>query len=220
MDNLTLVIPAKEESESLPTVLREVDHLKCKKIVILEKNDFRTINSIKNFNCKLIFQKKNGYGAAVIEGINNVQTEYLCIYNADGSFDPKFLIQKLNLCKNKDFIFSSRYLKNGKSDDDTIVTKIGNYIFSMLGKIFFSLKISDILFTYVMGKTQSFKSLNLKCLDFCLCVEIPIKAERMRLSLLDIQSHERKRIAGIKKVSEFKDGFKILIYMTKLFFKN
>ena len=220
MDNLTLVIPAKEESESLPTVLREVDHLKCKKIVILEKNDFRTINSIKNFNCKLIFQKKNGYGAAVIEGINNVQTEYLCIYNSDGSFDPKFLIQKLNLCKNKDFIFSSRYLKNGKSDDDTIVTKIGNYIFSMLGKIFFSLKISDILFTYVMGKTQSFKSLNLKCLDFCLCVEIPIKAERMRLSLLDIQSHERKRIAGIKKVSEFKDGFKILIYMTKLFFKN
>ena len=97
MDNLTLVIPAKEESESLPTVLREVDHLKCKKLVILEKNDFRKKNSIKNFNCKLIFQKKNGYGAAVIEGINNVQTDYLCIYNADGSFDPKFLIQKLKI---------------------------------------------------------------------------------------------------------------------------
>jgi len=220
MDNLTLIIPAKEESESLPSVLREVGHLKCKIIVILEKNDFRTIDSIKGFNYKLIFQKKNGYGAAVIDGINEVQTEYLCIYNADGSFDPKFLIQKLNLCKNKDFVFASRYLKNGKSDDDTIVTKIGNYFFSMLGKIFFSLKISDILFTYILGKTQSFKSLNLKCLDFCLCAEIPIKAERMKLSYVDIQSHERKRIAGKKKVSEFKDGFKILIFMTKLFFKN
>ena len=33
------------------------------------------------------------------------------------------------------------------------------------------------------------------------------------MKLGTINSHERKRIAGKKKVNEFRDGFKILIYM-------
>ena len=219
MQNLTLIIPAKQEHDSLPTVLREVDNLECKKIVILKDTDLETIDSIKNFNCKIIYQNKDGYGDALIEGINNVQTEYLCIFNADGSFDPKYLVEKLQLCKNRDYIFSSRYLKGGGSEDDTLITRIGNFGFSLIGKIFFSLKLSDILFTYVLGKTKSFNALNLESLDFCLCVEIAIKAKRMNSSYLDFPSHERKRIAGFKKVNEFSDGFKILVYMFKLFFK-
>ena len=36
-----------------------------------------------------------------------------------------------NLIKNKlDFIFASRYKKDGKSDDDTFLTKLGNYCFA------------------------------------------------------------------------------------------
>jgi glycosyltransferase involved in cell wall biosynthesis len=219
MKNLTLVIPAKEEAESLPEVLREIENLKCNIIVILHSSDLATINAIKNFDCEIIYQKNKGYGDALIEGINNVKTEYLCIYNADGSFDPKYLDKMLTLCENQDYVFTSRYLKDGKSDDDTIVTKIGNFIFSSLGRILFSLKLSDILFTFILGKTKSFQSLNLSCLDFCLCVEIPVKAKRMKALYLDIASHERKRIAGFKKVNEFRDGLKILIYMIKLFVK-
>ena len=93
----------------------------------------------------------------------------------------------------------------------------GNFIFSTLGNLLFSVKLSDILFTYILGKTSSFRSLNLKCKDFCLCVEIPINAKKMNASYRDIPSYERKRIGGNKKVSEFRDGFKILIYMIKRF---
>ena len=219
MKNLTLIIPAKEEAESLPTVLREIKNLECNIIVILHSSDLATINAIKGFDCEIVYQKNKGYGDALIEGINAVKTEYLCIYNADGSFDPKYLGQMLNLCKTHDYVFTSRYLKEGKSDDDTIVTKVGNYIFSLLGRALFSLKLSDILFTYILGKTKSFQSLNLDSLDFCLCIEIPVKAKRMNALYADIPSHERKRIAGLKKVNEFRDGFKILIYMIKLFLR-
>ena len=219
MNNLTLVIPAKNEKDSLPTVLREIKDYDCSVIVVLEESDESTIASIKDFNCKIIFQNGKGYGNAIINGINNVKTEYLCIFNADGSFDPKYLNKMLNLCEENDFVFTSRYLPGGKSDDDTIITKFGNYIFSSLGKIFFSLKLSDILFTYILGKSKSFQSLSLKSQDFCLCVEIPIKAKRSNAKYIDIPSHERLRIAGLKKVNEFRDGFKILLGMIKLFLK-
>ena len=48
---------------------------------------------------------------------------------------------------------------------------------------------------------------------------MPIKAKRNKMNFTDTPSYERKRIAGEKKVSEFKDGFKILTYMIKSFIK-
>jgi glycosyltransferase involved in cell wall biosynthesis len=218
--NLTLIIPAKNEEDSLPQVLNEIKDYECNIIIILEESDLKTINSIKNFNCKVLYQSEHGYGNALIEGMNSVETDYTCIFNADGSFDPKYLKEMLNLCKeNRDFVFASRYMKEGGSDDDTLITKIGNFIFSMIGNIFFSLNISDILYTFLLGKTDSFKKLDLKSNDFCLCVEMPIKAKRLGMNIIDTPSYERKRIAGVKKVNEFKDGFKILTYVVKSFFK-
>tara|TARA_B100000029_G_scaffold344586_1_gene337000 strand:+ start:12 stop:674 length:663 start_codon:yes stop_codon:yes gene_type:complete len=217
MKSLTLIIPAKNESDCLPQVLEEVKDLECEVIIILESSDNLTIEVAKNYNCKLVYQKEKGYGDAIITGIKEVQTKFLCIFNADGSFNPKYLNQMMQECENNDYVFASRYLKGAGSDDDTIITKIGNFIFSMLGNILFSTKLSDILFTYILGKTSSFKSLNLKCKDFCLCVEIPINAKKMNALYKEIPSYERKRLAGIKKVNEFKDGFKILIYMIRRF---
>jgi len=220
VESLTLIIPAKNESASLPKVLEEIKDYECKVVIILESTDIETIRVAKNFNCKLVYQSGKGYGNALIEGMNNVETEFLCIFNADGSFDPKDLNKMLNLCENNlDFVFASRYLKNAGSDDDTFLTTIGNFIFSTIGNIFFSLRLSDILYTFLLGKTKSFKELNLKSNDFCLCVEMPIKAKRKKMNFVDTPSHERKRIAGQKKVNEFRDGLKILFYMIKSFFK-
>ena len=218
MKNLTLIIPAKFEGESLPLVLNELKSYSCEKKIILESSDIETIDSIKKFDCDIIYQKKKGYGDALTTGIKKVKTKYLCIFNADGSFDPKYLHSMLSNCENLDFIFASRYLKGGGSEDDTFITRFGNFFFSTLGNILFSLNISDILYTYILGKTESFKSLNLKSKDFCLCVEIPINAMIQKKKYLDIPSNERKRIAGFKKVNEFKDGFKILSYMLKRVF--
>ena len=58
MKNLTLVIPAKKEKESLPKVINELKKYDLKILVVLEKNDLETINSISNFDCQLVFQKK------------------------------------------------------------------------------------------------------------------------------------------------------------------
>ena len=219
MAKLTLIIPAKNEAESLPKVLSELKDYGFKIIVIVEQSDIKTIESIKNFDCEIVYQPDKGYGNALIEGINNVVSDYLCIFNADGSFDPKYLDQMLKFSENEiDFVFASRYMDSGGSDDDTFLTKIGNYFFSTFGKIFFSLKISDILFTFVLGKTESFKKLNLQSNDFCLCVEMPIKAKKLKMNMIDIPSFERSRIAGKKKVNEFRDGFKILVYMIRSLF--
>ena len=218
MSELTLIIPAKNESECLPVVLQEIKDHDVKIKVLLHKEDFLTINSIKNENCEIIYQNNRGYGDALIQGINLTDTKYFCIFNADGSFDPSYLNNMYEALEkdNVDFIFCSRYEINGGSDDDTFLTYIGNKIFTFLCNILFRLNISDVLYTYVMGKSEKYKSLDLKSNDFSFCIELPIKAKFNDFILSSTPSYERSRIAGIKKVNEFRDGFLILISILRM----
>ena len=222
MENLTLLIPAKFESESLPSVLTELKKFNYKICVILKETDSDTINSIKDFDVKVIYQKGIGYGDALIEGINSCKTKYFCIFNADGSFNPSEIngIMKKIEGSNIDFIFASRYEENAGSDDDTFVTFIGNYFFSSIGKVFFKLGISDILYTFVIGNTFKARSLNITSTDFRFCVEFPIKAKRKNFKIDVFPSFERKRIAGKKKVNAIKDGILILKKLIDLFFNK
>ena len=221
MKNITLIIPAKNESESLPIVLKNLEKFKFKILVVLHKTDKKTINSIKKFKIKIIYQNDKGYGDALIKGINNCKSQFFCIFNADGSFRPKEIIsmQKMLINKNLDFVFGSRYQENSGSQDDTFLTLIGNFFFTKIGEIFFNLKITDILYTFVLGKTNKIKNLKLNQKDFSFCVELPIKAVRNNMMIASSSSYELKRIAGRKKVNEFRDGLKILFYMIKIFFK-
>ena len=221
MSKLTLLIPAHKEAESLPIFLKELEKYSFNKIVVLQKEDEITINSISNFkDISICYQKNNGYGNALKEGIESIKTEFFCIINADGSMDPKYLKDMRNKCEKLDLVFGSRYQKpGGGSQDDDIVTLIGNYVFTFMGNVFFDLKITDILYTYILGKTSSFKKLDLKNNDFRICVEIPIKAKFKKMSYKCLPSYERERIGGKKKVNPLKDGLLILSEIVKYFFR-
>ena len=132
--------------------------------------------------------------------------------------DPKYLKSMLNeLSNNCDFVFNSRYENEGGSDDDTFLTYIGNKIITFICNLLFKLNISDVLFTFVMGKTSAFKSLNLERKDFCFCIELPVLAKFKKYKFISKPSYERSRLSGRKKLNEFKDGFLMLLCILKLF---
>ena len=80
MKDITLIIPAKNESESLPFVLKELKSFEYEIFIILEKSDTKTIASIKEYNVNLIYQTNRGYGDALTLGINSVKTKFFVIY--------------------------------------------------------------------------------------------------------------------------------------------
>lgn len=222
LSDLSLVIPAKEEPNSLPKVLEELNEYDCQKIIVIEKQDTKTYESIKNFNCKIIYQSNKGYGNAIREGINNVKTEYLSIFYADGSTDPKYLIKMLDIIKSNkiSLVFGTRYEGGGKSLDDDFITRVGNFFFSLVGNILFGLNLSDILFTYIIGKKSSFERMKLFSNNYNLCVEIPIKSKLMGIPYASLPCIERKRIADKKKVKPFKVGLEILFFIIKCYLNS
>jgi hypothetical protein len=110
-------------------------------------------------------------------------------------------------------------MSRSKSYDDTFLTFLGNKIFSFIGNMFFKIKLSDILYTYILGRRDKFIKLKLKSNDFRLCPEIPIQIKRCGFSYTSINNIERKRIGGKKKVNEIIDGGLILFFMITEYFK-
>tara|TARA_B100000029_G_scaffold351821_1_gene344305 strand:- start:223 stop:894 length:672 start_codon:yes stop_codon:yes gene_type:complete len=216
-NNISLIIPAKNEVESLEAVLSEIQENKLvdEIIVVVDNINDNSVETVNKFNCKLIIQKNNGYGAAIIEGFKHAKNKFGCIFNADHSFDPKYLDALTKESTKNDFIFGTRYNKESGSDDDTIVTFIGNKIFTFICNKILKIKISDVLFTYVLCNVEKFNKLSLKNHDFKLCIELPAKVKQNNFSYSEVPIFERKRYGGKKKVNALKDGFLILIEIIK-----
>jgi glycosyltransferase involved in cell wall biosynthesis len=222
MKYISLIIPAKNEKESLEKTIREILNYKFINEIIIVVDSYKdnSIKIAKKFNTKVIIQKKNGFGSAIIEGFNHSKNKYACIFNADYSFNPKYLKEMIEATNKYQFIFGSRYIKNASSDDDTIITFIGNKIFTFLSKLLLKIKLSDILFTYVLCNVNNFKKLRLKNNDFRLCVELPLQVHRNNYRYTEIRIRERKRFSGKKKVNELKDGFLILLEILCSYFNK
>ena len=105
-EKISLIIPCKNEVESLGAVLEEVKDNKFvdEIIVVIDNERDNSIPIAKNFDCKLIIQKDKGYGSAIIEGFKHAKNVFGCIYNADYSFDPKYFGELVRLSKCNDFI--------------------------------------------------------------------------------------------------------------------
>ena len=122
--------------------------------------------------------------------------------------------------KRSDFVFGSRYKKKGSSEDDDIVTFVGNSIFTFLSKFFLKIKLSDILYTYVLCNVKKFNKINFTRKDFTFCIELPYQVKINNFSYTEIAMKERKRWGGKKKVNVLKDGFLILLEIIRSFFKK
>ena len=219
-EKISLIIPCKNEKESLGAVLDEIKNNQFvdEIIVVVDSEEDNSVPIIKKYNCKLVIQKKRGFGAAINEGFKHAKSKYGCIFNADYSFDPKYFNQLITLSKNYDFIFGSRYKGSGGSDDDNIITLTGNTIFTFISRYFLKIKLSDILYTYVLCNVEKFNVLKIKSNDFKFCIELPTKVKKYDFTYTDVEMFERKRFDGKKKVNVIKDGLLISYEIIKSFF--
>jgi len=65
-----------------------------------------------------------------------------------------------------------------------------------------------------------FNSIKFKNSDFRLCVELPYNVSKKSFRYTEISMFERRRLAGEKKVNEFKDGFLISMEIIRCFFSK
>ena len=221
-NEIEILIPTFNEEGNIEKVIEDLNNEGYDNITLLDANSTdQTVSIAKRYNCRIILDEPNikGFGNSIINGLNKLNSQYFCIFDGDNSFNPKSITEMSEeINKGADFVFGTRYLNNTKSDDDTLITKFGNFFFTKLVCILFSINTSDVLFFYVFGKKENVSKLNLKQGDFTICTELLIKSYK-NFKCKEILSKERKRLYGISKVNKFFDGVKILINILILYFK-
>ena len=216
---IEILIPTFNEEKNITFVLEELHNEGYKNITILDANSSdKTVKIAEDFNCKIILDNDDikGFGGSVINGLDKLDTEYFCIFDGDGSFNPKDIIEmKKKISEGCDFVFGSRYINGEISEDDDIYSKFGNFFFTKLVRILFRINTSDVLFLYVLGRKSNLRKIKLIQKDYSICSEFIIKAYK-NFNCTEILSKERKRLHGHSKVNKILAGFTLLINIFKL----
>jgi glycosyltransferase involved in cell wall biosynthesis len=218
---ISLIIPARNEADCLPDVLRELPFDMIHEVIVVDgystDGTVDVVNALALPKVKVIAQMGRGFGMAILTGIRRSEGDLITIFDADGSFNPAalpLLLQRIN--DGYDMVYCSRYMPDSGSDDDTFIRLVGNTIFTFLLRLMFRVQLSDALFYFCMGKKEVYEYIDPRSADFSLCIEVPVKVHRMGFRYTEVPMRERPRAAGESKVNAIWDGIRILKTMIKL----
>ena len=210
----SIVIPAHNEEESLPHTVRDIHRAMVQaqvphEIVVVDDGSrdrtWAVLQELKTAIPTLApVQNKglNGYGRAVVYGLNQCKGDACVIMMADASDDPAQAVrywQELN--SGWDCVFGSRFIKGGEVIDYPRVKLFVNRLANFLVRIGFNIPLNDT--------TNAFKAYRRTAIDGCrpflashfnLTVELPLKAIVRGYSWKVVPISWRNRKHGVAKL--------------------
>lgn len=147
-NNLAIIIPSYNEGIRLPQLVDKIRKVTQDSIVIIDDGSKEKVNLYKRKGIYSLRHRLNlGKGASLKTGIDfalkNGYKKFL-LMDADLQHDPVEIPRFVKLSKNYDLVFGSRNLNFSAP----LIRRLGNVLASNFIKIFFGIKINDILSGY------------------------------------------------------------------------
>jgi dolichol-phosphate mannosyltransferase len=198
---LSVVIPARDEEESLPATLRAIAETFGRagvphEIVVVDDGSQDRTWPTRNAS------GAHGFGRAVVWGLDHSRGDAVVIMMADASDDPADAVKYWQLlAAGHDCAFGSRFVRGGRVTDYPRVKLLVNRIANLLVRIAFRLPLNDT--------TNAFKAYRRTVIDGCrpllaphfnLTVELPLKAIVRGYSYAITPISWRNRKHGVAKL--------------------
>jgi dolichol-phosphate mannosyltransferase len=236
---LSVVIPARDEEGCIAST---VEHLEIELrlnnvpheiIVVDDGSTDRTWEILQDLRAKITPLSPtqntgaNGFGRAVIWGLDHMNGDAVVIMMADASDDARDVVrywQRLN--EGYDCVFGSRFIKGGGVIDYPRIKLALNRLANYFLKILFRIKLNDT--------TNAFKAYRKEAIDGCrpliaphfnITVEIPLKAIVRGFTWTTIPITWRNRRTGTAKLKIKEMGSRYLficlyVWLEKYFSKG
>jgi dolichol-phosphate mannosyltransferase len=186
----SVVMPARDEEESLPSTLRElyaefsrenVPHEivvvddgsrdKTWEVLAALKAEIPTLAAVRN-------PGPHGFGRAIIYGLGHIRGDAVVIMMADASDLPSDAVKYWRLlCEGKECVFGSRFIKGSHVIDYPQVKLIVNRIANLFIRVMFAIPLNDTTNAFKAYRTTVIEGCRpLLAPHFNLTVELPLKA--------------------------------------------
>ena len=219
---LSIIIPVYNEKNTILKLIKTVENVdvgKTKKELILI-DDFSTDSTrdlLKKIqNHKIFYHTKNkGKGSAIRTGLNHATGDIIIIQDADLEYNPNEypnLLRPILEGKTK-VVYGSRFLKKHKAK--YLLYYLGNILLSLITRILYFRKITDMETCYKVFKREVINNINLKSKRFDFEPEITAKIIKKGYKIIEVPvSYKCRDFKEGKKIS-WKDGVKAIWYLLK-----
>lgn len=219
--SVTLLLPTLNEIEGFKKIYPTIDKKLFDEILVVDGGSTDgTLEYATSQGLSVLIQKEKGLAAGVMEAVNHINTDCIIEFSLDGNC----LIEQLpelinNLRAGTDLVVISRYLPPAKSEDDNLVTALGNWLFTKMIRFLGKHPITDSLTIY-----RGFNKKIVCYPEFKACLYGPVfeplisaVAQARGLSILEIPGDEPARIGGESKMRVIYNGSCILLMIVKMY---
>lgn len=229
--DLTLVVFAFNEIEGLKAIGSRVNTQKkyLKRVLMIDGGSTDgSIQFAKDLGWDVIVQsqEKKGMLNANIMAIEESKTSHMIFFSPDNNCVPEKISEIYEKLKEDDydFIKVSRYLNGAKSEDDTLITAFGNWMFTTAVNILFNAKYTDVLGIYYAVKRDIFFSTGIQRVK-TINTHLAIWMRVLNKKVFEIPGDEPSRIGGLTKQNIWYNGMLesytiISLFLIRIFNKN
>jgi hypothetical protein len=222
--HLSVIIPTINEEDGIVSTLSEFPFgafermgFECEVIVVDGGSSDRTRERAEQFQARVIFEPRNGYGRAYKTGFSASKGDILVALDGDHSYPAAAIptLLKIMIEEDLDFVTVSRLeLMEGKAM--SWMHRLGNWILNVTVKLLFGVRLRDSqsgmwlirrdVLDRILPESDGMafsEEIKIRAFKRCKCAEIPIKY--------------RRRIGG-SKIRTVLDGVRNLFYLSRLRF--
>ena len=228
---VSVIIPCLNEESTVRNCVRGAQgsisaaRISGEVIVVDNGSTDNTAAAAKETGARVLQEKKTGYGAALIKGLQEASGKFMVFADADESYDFSYIgafVEEMR--KGADFVIGSRF-RGGieKGAMPFLHRYLGTPVITSIVRLFFGVKVSDIN-CGMRGLTRgAYLRLGLVCEGMEFASEMIAKAGKQRLKIVEIPIYFRKDKRGRRShLNTFKDGWRhlrfILLFSPKWLF--
>jgi glycosyltransferase involved in cell wall biosynthesis len=216
---LSVIIPARNEEETLPLVLRDLNAMVPKLegfsveiIVVDDRSTDRTAEIARDFGARVVANpRRSGKGMALRAGFEAAGGDILAMMDADYSHRAEELPLFLHAIAEEGvgLVIGSRVV--GGSEEYHHIRALGNVFLSGSLGLATGRYLSDALNGYKVFRRDVFTGFQYTSRNFEIEIEIVANALRKGYRILEVSSHERARAGGEMKSRVVRHGTRFLL---------
>lgn len=214
---VTLIAATLNELEAAKVVLPRIDRSIVDEIIVVDGGSTDgTVEFCESQGYTVFRQSERGYGSAMREAAERAKGDLIIEFPPDGNSLPEKVpdvVRKLK--EGYDLVIASRYAPGARSDDDDLLTGIGNWGFTFVTNLLFWSSYTDVLVGFRGYRKSTLEKVHMTAPGLEWSIQMPIQFRKKRLRTADVPAIEPARIGGVRKMRPFRTGLRILRTLIK-----
>jgi dolichol-phosphate hexosyltransferase len=215
METVAIVIPTLNEARAISKVINQVPvdellnvGLTPTTYVVDGHSTDNTIDIARKMGARIIIQEGRGKGAAIRTAFQFIHADYVIMVDGDDTYPLDVVPLMVQLLKTYDVVIGSRLKGRIEPGAMTRVNLVGNALLTLLARLLFNVKISDVCTGLWGFRRDAIRRLELASsgfeLEADLFAESVLKGSRIAEIPIKYRArHDRPKLASLR------DGLKI-----------